>query len=699
MPESGHRDSLLAAAQAYHAKGYAVIPLHGAADPTRAKVAAVAWKGYQQRKPTPAELREWFVDNGYPALALITGRISGLVVLDLDSQRAYDLFRQACPDLVQQHVVKSPRGWHIHFHLPPHLSTTSRKVPEADWLAEGCYVVARPTPGYRLITGGEPKRLDQYDLNRITAFLDLLARTVPTGETWVTTVNPLPVSGHTLASQYRYLAPQIGRNEALFRLSLKARDHGWTLDDTITALAGLHARQPATGDHAHESATQRRKEAVATIVSAFSRPPRPVQTQQGRGLSVSVVEALYAQGLTCVVRVMNELRERGLDAGAPVSYTQARRLLRGSRVGKWSLLKALRARLPDGQPVFPPSGLPLAPDGAAADRPPADHQLNAYLIGRQNRNKVPAHRPQTYVTMPSDAELCQRLGVPLTRPDPMTAADRASARGTRLASLRELVARRPEQYPNQWQARRLGVSKRTLQRYKHLIPDLQVTPVYVETRLYWGNLTVLPDDDTFKGAFLQDETGKKYPPIAGIAAKLLKQGRAVHYRRQAASHYCLNTPPVAACQPFAPVSPLVLHPPPPARRVAVAPSTRMDNGYPPLPAADYQPALPGFVPFRAAPRLPQAAAPPRQRRSLYHKPLPDAEQEALAQRVYDTINARTAEKAHSISLVSARKYVATYGLPAVERALRLLSRRQNVYKPVGFFATLLRCKAPFRPRA
>jgi hypothetical protein len=71
--------------------------------------------------------------------------------------------------------------------------------------------------------------------------------------------------------------------------------------------------------------------------------------------------------------------------------------------------------------------------------------------------------------------------------------------------------------------------------------------------------------------------------------------------------------------------------------------------------------------------------------------------EALARRVYGALNDRTADTAHHISLFMARRCVERFGVELVERTLALTTSRRRVYKPVGFFMTVLRSEARFGP--
>ena len=65
--------------------GFSVIPI-----PPGEKIPekGMEWKPYKPRKPTDDELVSWF-GNGRPCnMAIVTGAISGIVVIDADSPEA-----------------------------------------------------------------------------------------------------------------------------------------------------------------------------------------------------------------------------------------------------------------------------------------------------------------------------------------------------------------------------------------------------------------------------------------------------------------------------------------------------------------------------------------------------------------------------------------------------------------------------------
>lgn len=78
------------------------------------KVPAIAWREYQERLPTEDEIREGFrVEQN---LAVITGRVSGIVVIDADSPEAVRYVVGHLPRTPWQ--VRTARGWHMYYRYP-----------------------------------------------------------------------------------------------------------------------------------------------------------------------------------------------------------------------------------------------------------------------------------------------------------------------------------------------------------------------------------------------------------------------------------------------------------------------------------------------------------------------------------------------------------------------------------------------------
>lgn len=162
MPES----DIAHAALAYLRRGWSVIPIerHG-------KRPLIHWEEYQRRLPKEPELRDWYTRWPYANVAVVTGAISNLVVLDVDPRHGGD---QSLATLQKTHG-KFPRtvearsgggGRHIYFSHPG--GTVSNRVglaPGVDLRGDGGLAIAPPSVHesghvYRWRTGRGPDEVE-----------------------------------------------------------------------------------------------------------------------------------------------------------------------------------------------------------------------------------------------------------------------------------------------------------------------------------------------------------------------------------------------------------------------------------------------------------------------------------------------------------------------------------------------------------
>jgi hypothetical protein len=696
-----YSELLFAAACTYLARGWSVIPVYGEGQPDRAKVAAVEWSPFQHRRGSAHEVSRWFTVTGYGGLAVVTGRISSLAVLDFDDLNRFDQFQTDYPDLVETYTVQTRRGLHLYFHVRPGVRVESGKAPKVDLQFEGRYVVAPPTVigdcRYRVVRDLAPKTISDGDIQRLYAFLAAIHREnapapVFAASEGVSEGNCVEkLTAAELVALYRHLAARLGRNEALFRVSLRARDEGWLLEQVMSCLAHTHTHQPATDVHHAETPAQRHREATGTIESAFSRPPRLRPTKAGQ-LPNSLREALLQLGQTHTLRVLEGLRLRGVQQGQVFTYRQAVQLLSGL-VGQWSIDRALAALAPDGTFIFAP--LPRTHPHANADSEVPEPLSKKRLMIRAstpriNRRGRPTRR---YFTMPGAFELCERLGVRPSGSDTVTEADVGSANGYRQALHRAYIQRCPGQYPRSWLAQRLGVSVRTEQRY-NLAADIHVQARYDSVIVSWSNLNAIADFEV-AGTFLQDERGKRYPARQEIAAHLLAQRHTVVYKRQQTNHYSCGEPP-----PGLTLKPSSLNPGFRARTKApkktkpivilddhpVAVNVLTAAPDPPVSAPLVQPVLSSSTPALPQRRTGLPVRVEHRSKRFYRKPLADSRMEYLAEQVH-------AETTKGMSLANARRLLDTYGVPPVGKALKRmvwLRQKGNIRNPAGFLVVASR---------
>jgi hypothetical protein len=127
----------LEAAEKYLAKGYSVIPVG------RDKIPLIPWTEYQKRLATIEEVRAWYKQWPWAGVGIVTGKISNLVVFDIDPGYAGEISFNKF-DTVR---CKTGRGGgHLYFLSPGYeIRSFTGLLPHLDVRAEGGLVVAPPS--------------------------------------------------------------------------------------------------------------------------------------------------------------------------------------------------------------------------------------------------------------------------------------------------------------------------------------------------------------------------------------------------------------------------------------------------------------------------------------------------------------------------------------------------------------------------
>lgn len=120
-------------AMRYLHAGFSVIPLiRGTKKP------AIQWQKYQYQRMTPEEVNRMDWEN----IAIVTGSVSNLVVIDADSSDAVQLL-ETIPEMAQTAVVRTKRGKHYYFLVG--VQGRCARIGLIDIKANGGYVVAPPS--------------------------------------------------------------------------------------------------------------------------------------------------------------------------------------------------------------------------------------------------------------------------------------------------------------------------------------------------------------------------------------------------------------------------------------------------------------------------------------------------------------------------------------------------------------------------
>ncbi len=127
-------------ALAYRRLGWSVIPINQA---TKKPPKDFLWKPYQDAAADEATIRSWYARWPQAGVGIVTGAVSGLWVVDVDSADGAE--RLAALDLPTVPTVKTSKGRHLYFTQPGALRNTAKKVEGLDTRGEGGYVNAPPT--------------------------------------------------------------------------------------------------------------------------------------------------------------------------------------------------------------------------------------------------------------------------------------------------------------------------------------------------------------------------------------------------------------------------------------------------------------------------------------------------------------------------------------------------------------------------
>jgi hypothetical protein len=214
-------------ASEYCDRGWSVIPLAGK------RPAVSSWSEFRERRADLSELRQWF-KSGSGNLGIITGALSGLVVVDCDSTEDADFWSESFPRTPLASIT-GRGGSHFYYRYPSDEVVGNRAgllKRQIDLRGEGGYVVAPPS----LHPNGTQYRWqssEYYCLDEIPYF----------SPTWIARVDvPVPVTRsceiRTPRSYIRSIhavSGQGGHNQT-FRAACKLRDAGLSPEDALSEL-------------------------------------------------------------------------------------------------------------------------------------------------------------------------------------------------------------------------------------------------------------------------------------------------------------------------------------------------------------------------------------------------------------------------------------------------------------------------------
>ncbi|MDA8086634.1 MAG: AAA family ATPase [Nitrospiraceae bacterium] len=128
-------------ARLYRLKGFSIIPVvRGSKRP-----ALASWKEFQERRATDEKIKAWFGNGSRNGIGIVTGVISGIVVVDLDGPEAV-AFAKA-HDFPPTPLAKTGKGYHAYYRYSAGVRNFQKRddLPGIDLRGDGGFVVAPPS--------------------------------------------------------------------------------------------------------------------------------------------------------------------------------------------------------------------------------------------------------------------------------------------------------------------------------------------------------------------------------------------------------------------------------------------------------------------------------------------------------------------------------------------------------------------------
>lgn len=254
------------AALAYLRRGWSVIPIAPGT-----KKSLIPWQDYQHRRPTEDEVRGWWSRWPDAQVAIVTGKVSGLVVLDQDGLDAEESLRD-------KHLPPTPTAWtgkdqgvHRYFLHPGfECRNFARRLPGLDFRGDGGYVLAPPSlhPSGRRYRWADTLSPDEVPLASCPGWLLDLLRPAPPAQSPELEGEPIPEGQ---------------RNATLASLAGTMRRRGMTAQEIEAALLAINRR-------CVPPLPEREVKAIARSVARYAPPeadPLAMQKDYGHALVLS----------------------------------------------------------------------------------------------------------------------------------------------------------------------------------------------------------------------------------------------------------------------------------------------------------------------------------------------------------------------------------------------------------------------------
>jgi len=125
----------------YCKKGFSVVPMRVAK-----KMPHIKWEQYQKEKADENQIADWWKFFSDANVGIVTGAISDLTVIDLDTDEAKDRMTEMFSEYdLTIPTVKSPHGEHWYFRYAEGIPSRPDIFPGCDIRSEGAIIIAPPS--------------------------------------------------------------------------------------------------------------------------------------------------------------------------------------------------------------------------------------------------------------------------------------------------------------------------------------------------------------------------------------------------------------------------------------------------------------------------------------------------------------------------------------------------------------------------
>ena len=136
-------NSLLHEALKYHEMGLSIIPIK-----PKDKRPLVKWEPYQQERAEADQIRQWWQKWPKANIGIVTGNLSGIDVIDIDSGKGFSEVTKLLPKEFSTVEATTPRGGrHLYVKHKEGQGNATGFIKDVDYRGQGGYIVAPPSVG------------------------------------------------------------------------------------------------------------------------------------------------------------------------------------------------------------------------------------------------------------------------------------------------------------------------------------------------------------------------------------------------------------------------------------------------------------------------------------------------------------------------------------------------------------------------